>query len=168
MNNTFEFVVRSVVIGSGATVTMDLWGAALRRLGIPSLDFALLGRWIAHMPRGQFRHQSIARAAPVRGERVIGWCAHYAIGISFAALLLLSFGLEWARVPTLAPALFVGAVTVVAPWFVLQPALGAGVASSKTPRPFFNSMKSLVTHVVFGLGLFVAAEGTSSIAGSLH
>ncbi|HET9931609.1 MAG TPA: DUF2938 family protein, partial [Polyangiaceae bacterium] len=60
MNNTFEFVVRSVVIGSGATVTMDLWGAALRRLGIPSLDFALLGRWLAHMPQGQFRHQSIA------------------------------------------------------------------------------------------------------------
>lgn len=168
MTNTSEFILRSVLIGGGATLTMDLWAAALRRFGIPSLDFALLGRWIAHIPRGRLLHESIARAAPVRGERLIGWCAHYGIGISFASILLLSFGLEWARVPTLAPALVVGVVTVAAPWFVLQPALGAGIASTKTPRPVFNSLKSLLTHVVFGFGLFIAAQGTTSIASALH
>ena len=63
------------------------------------------------------------------------------------------------------PALYVGVLTVVAPLFILQPALvilqpalGAGIASSKTPRPVFNSLKSLVTHTVFGLGLYLAAE----------
>ncbi len=55
------------------------------------------------------------------------------------------------------PALFIGVVTVVAPWFILQPALGAGIASSRTPKPLFNAIKSLVTHIVFGIGLFVAA-----------
>jgi hypothetical protein len=55
-----------------------------------------------------------------------------------------------------------GVVTVVAPLFVLQPALGAGIASSKTPRPLFNSLKSLVTHVVFGIGLFLAARLTAA------
>ncbi len=168
MTNTSEFILRSALIGAGATLTMDLWAAALRRFGVPSLDFALLGRWIAHIPRGRWLHESIARAAPVRGERLIGWCAHYGIGISFASILLLSFGLEWARVPTLAPALVVGVVTVAAPWFVLQPALGAGIASSKTPRPIFNSLKSLLTHVVFGFGLFIAALGTTSIASAFH
>jgi hypothetical protein len=163
MNTTLEFALRSSLIGAGATLFMDLWAALLRRFGIPSLDFALLGRFIGHLPRGRWVHQSIAKAAPIAHERLIGWCAHYAIGVSFATLLLAGFGLSWARSPTLAPALSLGFVTVVAPLFVLQPALGAGIASSKTPRPLFNSFKSLVTHTVFGLGLFIAAWLTAAL-----
>jgi hypothetical protein len=163
MSPTSEFVVRSILTGVGATITMDLWGAVLRRLGIPSLDFALLGRFVAHVPRGRWFHENIAHTRAVRGELVIGWGAHYAIGISFAALLLLMFGLEWGRAPTLVPAIFIGVVTVVAPWLVLQPALGAGIASSKTKAPLFNSLKSLTTHTVFGLGLFIAAQTTVSL-----
>lgn len=163
MNATSELVVRSVLIGAGATMTMDLWAAVLRRFGIPSLDLALVGRWIAHVPHGTWRHAGIARTPPVRGERVVGWVAHYAIGISFAALLLIAFGSEWGRAPTLAPALFIGVVTVAAPWFVLQPALGAGIASSRTQAPVFNALKSLVTHTVFGFGLFLAARATVAV-----
>jgi hypothetical protein len=163
MNTAFELVGRSLVIGAGATVVMDLWAAALRRFGVPSLDFALLGRWVGHLPRGRWRHDGIAKSAPIRRERLLGWCAHYAIGISFAALLLAVFGVQWGRSPTLAPALVIGVVTVVAPLFVLQPALGAGIASSKTRAPLFNSVKSVVTHTVFGLGLFLAACATASL-----
>lgn len=168
MTTALELVLRSFLIGIGATLTMDLWAALLRRLGIPSLNFALLGRWIGHMPRGRWFHDSIARATPVRGERVIGWCVHYAIGISFALLLLTTFGLEWARSPTPWPALLIGIVTVLAPWLVLQPAFGAGIASSKTPTPLFNAFKSLVTHIVFGLGLFLTAHATALLAAITH
>ncbi len=156
-----ELIARSVVIGAGATLIMDAWAALLRRFGIPSLDFAMLGRWIGHLPRGRFVHERIARAAPVRGERALGWAAHYGIGVSFAGLLLALFGLEWAHAPTIGPPLLVGVVTVAAPLLVLQPALGAGIASRKTPRPLFNSMKSLATHVVFGAGLYLAARVTA-------
>lgn len=58
----------------------------------------------------------------MRGERLIGWGAHYTLGIGFAGVLLAVFGAEWVRSPTLPPALFIGVVTVVAPLFVLQPA----------------------------------------------
>lgn len=163
MNTTIEFALRSLVIGAGATLTMDLWAAILRRFGVPSLDFAFLGRWIGHMPEGQWRHRSIAKAAPVQGERVIGWCAHYSIGVLFAAALLATFGLRWAHSPTLGPAVLIGVVTVVAPLLVLQPALGAGIASSKTSAPVFNSFKSLATHTVFGVGLFLAARLTATL-----
>lgn len=163
MEITIEFITRSALIGAGATLTMDIWAAILRRFGVPSLSFAWVGRWLGHLLRGRYFHASIASAAPIRGELVIGWCAHYAIGISFAALLLGTFGLTWGRAPTLLPALLIGAVTVLAPWLILQPALGAGVASSKTARPIFNSMKSLVTHIVFGVGLFLAAHATSVV-----
>jgi len=161
MNSTIELVTRSLLIGAGATVTMDLWAAVLRRFGVPSLNFALLGRWLGHIPEGRWFHAGIAKTEPVRGERILGWLAHYSIGITFAALLLGVFGLSWARSPTLWPALLIGVVTVAAPLLILQPALGAGIASSKTPKPLLNSFKSLVTHTVFGIGLFLAARATA-------
>ena len=157
MSERLELIVRAIVIGAGATLLMDGWAFVLRRLGVPSLDFALLGRWLGHLARGRVAHARIASAPPVRGERALGWAAHYTIGVSFAALLLLTFGLAWAHAPTLGPALAIGLVTVVAPLFVLQPALGAGIASSKTPRPVFNTLKSLVTHTIYGLGLYLTA-----------
>lgn len=157
MRTAIECVFRGIFIGAGATLVIDGWAALLRRFGVPSLNFALLGRWIGHLLRGRLTHESIAKASPVRGELWLGWVAHYAIGISFAGVLLATFGLAWARSPTLGPALLVGIGTVVAPLFVLQPALGAGIASSRTPTPVFNTLKSLTTHTVFGVGLFVAA-----------
>jgi len=158
-----EVLARAALIGVGATLTMDLWALLLKRFGIPSLNFALLGRWIGHLPEGKFVHERIADAAAVRGERLLGWGAHYTIGIGFAGLLLAAFGLGWARSPSLWPALAVGVGTVVAPLFILQPALGAGIASSKTPRPVLNSLKSLATHTVFGLGMYVSALATSPL-----
>lgn len=163
MTEQFEFVLRTLSIGAGATLTMDAWAFLLRQVGVPSLNFALLGRWIGHLPQGKWMHESIARATPVRGELLLGWFAHYAIGITFAALLLSTFGLKWARSPSLLPALLIGVVTVLAPLLVLQPALGAGIASSKTATPVFNSMKSLATHTVFGLGLYLAALATAAL-----
>jgi len=119
---------------------MDGWALLLRQFGIPSLNFAVLARWLGHFPQGQWVQASIAKAAPVRGERLLGWSAHYSIGITFAGLLLSTFGLKWARSPSLLPALVVGIATVVAPLLILQPALGAGIASSKTAHPILNSI----------------------------
>jgi hypothetical protein len=163
LSRSIEFVSRVVLIGGGATIVMDLWALLLRQFGVPSLNFAFLGRWLGHLPDGQWIHESIAKAAPVRGERLIGWCAHYTIGMTFAAVLLAIFGLGWAHSPSLYPALAIGILTVVAPLLVLQPAMGAGIASSKTARPAFNCVKSLVTHTVFGFGLYLAAISTASL-----
>ena len=163
MSETVEFVLRTILIGVGATLVMDAWAFLLRQFGIPSLNFAFLGRWIGHLPQGQWMHERIASAKPVRGELLMGWCAHYSLGMTFAALLLSTFGLKWARSPSLLPALLIGIVTVLAPLLILQPALGAGIASSKTATPLFNSMKSLVTHTVYGFGLYLAALATASL-----
>ncbi len=163
MSERVEFVVRAVLIGVGATLVMDTWALLLKQVGVPSLNFAFLGRWLGHLPQGQWVHAGIAKSAPVRGELVLGWVAHYSIGVTFAALLLAAFGLQWARSPSLVPALIIGLVTVVAPLFVLQPALGAGIASSNTAAPLFNSLKSVVTHTVYGVGLYLSALATSAL-----
>ena len=152
-----EIITHALVIGTGATAIMDLWLAFLRRWGVPSLDYALLGRWIGHFRHGRFKHENISSAAPIRHERTIGWSAHYGIGILFAALLLVIWGPAWLESPTLGPALIVSTATLVAPFLVMQPAMGAGFAASKTPRPHVARLRSLVTHTVYGIGLYASA-----------
>jgi hypothetical protein len=158
MSEGLEIVARAALIGIGATIVLDLWGAFLKRFfGLPPLNLRMLGRWFGHFPRGRFAHDNIAETSPVRGELIIGWSAHYAIGITFAALLLAIWGLDWARHPTPLPALIVGLVTLFAPFFIMQPGMGAGIAASKTPNPNVARLRSIVTHTVYGIGLYGSA-----------
>lgn len=147
-----------VIIGIGATLVMDAWGLVRKQLlGIPPADYALVGRWLGHMVHGRFRHERIAAASPIPAEALLGWSAHYLIGMVFALLLVAICGAEWVRQPTLLPALVWGLVTVAAPFLLMQPGMGAGVAASRTPRPNAARLQSLITHSVFGLGLYGSA-----------
>jgi hypothetical protein len=161
---TLEIVLRILTIGVGATLLMDGWLLLLKRAGIPASNFALLGRWLGHLFRGTWLRGGPAKAPSLEEEVFLGWIAHYAIGIAFAALLVMAKGVEWARAPTFVPALITGVITVLAPLFILQPVMGAGVASSKTPAPLMNSLKSLANHAVFGVGLYLAAAASARIA----
>jgi hypothetical protein len=164
MNALVQESIRVAVVGIGATAAMDLWLLALRRAGVPGLDFALLGRWFGHLARGTWSHDAIARAAPVPAERAIGWLAHYAVGIAFAALFVAVAGLDAVRQPSLAAAAAFGIGTAIAPLFVMQPAMGAGFASARTRTPLRNSLRSLVNHAVFGVGLYLAAAAVARVA----
>jgi len=152
-----EIAICAALTGIGATAIIDAWSLVRRRLfGTPLPSYALVGRWLAHMLRGRFRHPSIARAAPVRGELAAGWAAHYLTGIVFAGALLAVAGPTWLQRPTLAPALAVGLGTVLAPFLLMQPGMGAGVAARRTPRPGAARLQSIATHAIFGLGLYAA------------
>src|SRR5687767_12452755 len=101
MDKMTDFLVVAALTGAGATAVMDLWTIARTRIfGVRPVDYGLVGRWLAYMPRGQFRHDPIAASPAVRGERLIGWTAHYLVGVAFAATLLAIWGLDWARHPT--------------------------------------------------------------------
>lgn len=162
-----DFLISALVIGSGATALMDLWTIIRRRaFNIAPPNYGLVGRWLAHMPRGRFRHASIAAAPVATGERLIGWTAHYLIGITFAAMLLSLCGLAWMQRPSIGPALAVGIGTVLMPFFLMQPGMGAGIAGSRTPRPAAARLQSLLTHAIFGLGLYVTGWMASGLYAS--
>jgi len=158
------YICNAVLMGVGATLLIDLWALVLRRaFNVRSLDYCLLGRWVLHIPRGVVKHDNIAAAAPRPHECKVGWTTHYLIGIMFALAFVLLVSKGWLAQPTLLPALAFGAATVVVPFFTVQPSFGLGIASSKTPHPNRARLKSLMTHSVFGIGLYASAALLSAI-----
>lgn len=118
----------------------------------------MVGRWIAHLQRGKFYNSNIAESVPIPTEKAVAWLAHYLIGISYAVLLVALYGSEWLITPTIGPALSVGVATIIAPFFVLQPGMGAGIAASRTPNPKAARVNRFLNHTVFGLGLYLSAK----------
>jgi hypothetical protein len=153
----------AMLIGIGATAIMDVWLFMLKRLGVPVMNFALVGRWAGHLLQGRFFHASIAKAAPIQGELAWGWLTHYAVGAAFATALVGIEGADWLRNPTVLPALAVGIGTVAAPLLVMQPAMGSGIAASRTATPLKNCLRSLANHTVFGAGLYLSAQAIALV-----
>ncbi|RXM53244.1 MULTISPECIES: DUF2938 domain-containing protein [unclassified Chryseobacterium] len=150
-------LIDAVLLGVGATIFMDVYALIIKKLwNIPSLDYRILGRWIGHFKDGVFSHPNIIQATPVQGEKALGWLAHYSIGIAFAFVLLLIWGEEWLVYPTAFPAIFIGLATTLAPWFMMQPAFGFGIAASKLPNPTTARLRSLQAHLIYGIGLYLA------------
>lgn len=160
-----RLLIASLIIGIGATIGIDLWSLLLKRtLGLASLDYCLLGRWFLHMPAGTFRHESIRSANARAGECAAGWVAHYSIGMTLVLAFLLLAPHDWLSRPTLVPAVAFGIATVLIPLFVMQPAFGLGIASSRAPNPAQARMKSLMTHAIFGLGIYAMAVLLSRVS----
>lgn len=157
MNTAMTLAMEAMLVGAGATAFLDIWSAGRARFfAAPSPDYGLVGRWLAYLPRGRFFHRPISASPSVPGERLIGWTAHYGIGIGFAFILLALFGADWLRHPTLWPAMTVGIGSVAAPFLLMQPGMGSGIAASRTPNPAKARLRSLMTHAVFGAGLYAA------------
>jgi hypothetical protein len=149
-------LINTILIGLGATVIFDLWGLFLKfALKSTPSNFCLVGRWILYMPQGIFGHSNIGAAPQKVRECTVGWIAHYMIGIIFAIAFIGFKGSSWLQHPTLIPALIFGIVTVSAPFFIMQPLFGLGIASSKTSNSAQARFRGLLNHSVFGVGLYL-------------
>lgn len=164
MGSDMVYIGGAVAVGVGAVLIMDLWNLFLQRAcKISSLNFCLVVRWLSHMPTGTFKHASIAAVRKMPVECAIGWTAHYLIGIAFAVMLVMMTSGSWLESPSLLPVLLVGLGTVLIPYFIVQPALGFGIAAAKTPNPAQARLKSLITHTVLGVGLYLSAVPVSYV-----
>jgi hypothetical protein len=164
--NPDNLLIAAALIGAGATLVMDIWAIFLRRIfKIQSLSFCLVGRWLGHMLQGKFKHEKITLSSKKPAECAVGWSTHYLIGILFALILLCAAPDNWIANPTLLPAVLTGILTLVIPFFIMQPAMGSGIAAAKTPHPWQARLKSTATHLVFGFGLYLSACAVKYIQG---
>ena len=67
--DTAMAAIEIVIVGVVATTIMDLYQQLIRMVsGLARTNWALVGRWIALMPRGRFLHDTIADTPAVSGE----------------------------------------------------------------------------------------------------
>jgi hypothetical protein len=157
VNTVYQLIISSLLAGIGATLFMDIYAIIIKRLfNIPSLDLAIVGRWIGHFKKGVFTHENILQTDKIQGERLLGWFVHYAIGVIFAFLLLVIGGIDRLHSPSFWSCIIFGLATTVAPWFMMQPAFGFGIAAAKLPNPTIARLRSLQAHAVYGMGLYLA------------
>lgn len=156
MNSLTLTIISAVVMGIGATLTFDLWGLFLKyTFRIPPSNICLVGRWVRYMPAGIFRHANITASPQKRAECLVGWVSHYLIGVTFAGIFVALLGTRWLEHPMPSPAIAFGVVTVLAPFFILQPSFGFGIAASKSANAMQARIRTLMNHVAFGVGLYV-------------
>jgi hypothetical protein len=158
MNQIALSLLSAILVGLGATLTFDLWALFLKRaFQIPPSNICLVGRWLRYMPEGTFRHSNITSSHKKSAECAVGWIAHYTIGVTFAIIFVTLVGNSWLEHPTPIPAIAFGLVTVLAPFFIMQPLFGLGLAASKTPNPTQARLRSLMNHAAFGVGIYLFA-----------
>ena len=158
MINPTLFFSSAILMGLGATLIFDLWGLFLKyAFKIPPSNICLVGRWLRYMPEGTFQHANIGSSPRKSAECVIGWIAHYTIGVTFAIVFVALASSNWLQHPTPIPAIAFGLVTVLAPFFIMQHLFGFGFAASKTPNPGQARLRSLMNHAAFGAGLYLFA-----------
>ena len=150
------FIV-GVIVGVLATVTMDVVAVIVHRLGIAGHGLRrtgpdLIGRWIGYLLRGKFRHTDILQTPPLRGELLLGFAAHYSIGIVLTLVYLGLLAMAHVR-PTAVSAIFYGTATTVFPWFVMFTSQGMGWLGWDAPGDAHLARASLFNHIVFGLGI---------------
>ena len=149
-------IISAVLMGIGATLTFDLWGLFLKyAFRIPPSNICLVGRWLRYMPAGVFRHANIAASPRKSAECLVGWVSHYLIGVTFAGIFVGLMGSRWLEHPVSAPAIAFGVATFLAPFLIMQPSFGFGVAASKSANPTQARIRTLMNHVAFGVGLYV-------------
>lgn len=149
--------VQVMLVGIAATLLADIWQRGLSiTTGLPSANWAMIGRWVAGFRRGVFVHDAIWTSPEVAGELTVGWVFHYAVGVIYAAAFLAIVAWLGASAPPLLVAgLVFGLATVAVPWFVMQPALGLGIMAADASNRLALRIVTVSTHLVFGLGLYL-------------
>ncbi|MBI2332171.1 MAG: DUF2938 domain-containing protein [Chloroflexi bacterium] len=156
MDIKVNLFISTIILGLGATLTFDLWALFLKHaFKIKPSNMCMIGRWVRYMPDGIFKHENITTTPPKSMECEVGWVTHYLTGIVFATGFVVLAGKNWLQHPTLIPALIFSIVTVLAPFFIMQPALGHGVAASKTSNPIQSRLRTVMNHISFGFGLYL-------------
>ncbi|MCS0505193.1 DUF2938 domain-containing protein [Ancylobacter mangrovi] len=153
------FAVFILVVGIGSTLVLDIWAQVSVRIGwLPGTDWPSVGRWLKGLPQGRLVLDG-ADTGPFSGaETALGWLFHYLVGIAYAVMFPLFWGLAFIHAPTVWPVVLVGVViSSLAGLMVLMPGLGGGFFARKLPNAVDVSLYVFVSHVIFAVAQYLLA-----------
>ncbi|NQZ22780.1 MAG: DUF2938 domain-containing protein [Colwellia sp.] len=150
-----DVVIKILAIGIFATVIMDIWATFSNRvLNFPRTNWAMVGRWLGHIPSGKYIHNPVGRSAEIKYESILGWVFHYFVGVIYASFYVAMVLWQGEGSSSLLNAWLFGLLTILSPWFILQPALGLGICAAKAPKPNMVRLQNFAIHSIFGIALY--------------
>jgi len=148
-------ILEILLLGVFATVVIDIWATFSNKvLKFPRTNWAMVGRWLGHIPGGQFAHSPIGEASEIQHENALGWAFHYFIGIVYALVYVIFVRFFLDGQPSLVSAWTFGLVTILSPWLIMQPALGMGFCATGAPQPNRVRLQNFAIHSIFGVALY--------------
>jgi uncharacterized membrane protein YeaQ/YmgE (transglycosylase-associated protein family) len=149
-----DLVVAGVVAGVLGTAAMDLGNLLFSRAGILlKIEVGMIGRMAAGWTRGRFHYRHPSEMAEVASEALLGYVAHYTIGVAFAVPYVLGWHALLGGPASPGWAVAYGIATTVASWFLVYPSMGFGAFGRWSPDGLKASLSPLVNHLLFGLGM---------------
>jgi len=158
-----EVVIKVITLDIFATVAIDIWATFSNKvLNFPRTNWAMVGRWLGHIPTGKYMHNPVNSSPEIKYENTIGWVFHYFIGVAYAAIygVLVIWVLEGSA--TLFSSWVFGLFTILSPWLILQPALGLGICAVKAPKPNMVRLQNFTIHSIFGIALYCGWQGINA------
>ncbi|MDE5469924.1 DUF2938 domain-containing protein [Elizabethkingia meningoseptica] len=147
-----KVILKVILAGFAGTLGTDVWTFILKIFGVHSHGLLLVGQWVISHMGTSLQNRLIGN------ELLIGWTAHYCLGISFSFLPLLLYGKKWLNRPTITKALIIGVITFVLGIFIIQPILNFGVAFSNYANQPVILLKVALFHIVYSIGLYTASR----------
>ncbi|WP_130734014.1 DUF2938 family protein [Flavobacterium sp. J27] len=141
-------IVTPLLLGLGATFLTDLWSFILRFFGVKSGGLLIVGSWLST----NILNLNLSTSQ----NWVLGWSAHYLIGIIFS-FLFFKINSKWLNNPKLSISIYFGLVSTIFPLFIAWPIMGFGIAFSNTPIQSILIIKTFTIHLVYGVGLFLTS-----------
>ncbi|SEQ81713.1 Protein of unknown function [Rosenbergiella nectarea] len=149
-------IIFSLVVGIGSTLVLDLWGMLLFKLkGTTPTDWGSVGRWLLGLRQGAWVAIQQDTRPPSAVEKISGWTFHYLVGVAYAVILVIGWGMPFIQAPTLLPIILVGIVlSSIAGLMLFMPAMGAGFCGRKIPNRGAAIIMMIIAHTVFALGQY--------------
>jgi hypothetical protein len=151
-----NLILMVLTVGIFGTVVMDILNLFFARIGIISkIEVNAIGRMAVGWTHGRFFYKHPSEMDEVAHEVLIGYIAHYSIGIGLAIPYIFGWDILIGGNPSLIYAIVYGIATTVASWFFVYPTMGLGAFGLKSPEGFRAAFSSLANHLFYGLGLAI-------------
>ena len=149
-------ILQGFISGLIATILFDLFSKSLNyAYGITEPKWHLLGRYFIGYKEKKYFRKFLEDDDEENNELLWGYTIHYTIGIIYG-LIYVWLNILFFDFPSLLIAYLFGFITVLGAWCYLMPfAYNLGFFASKSNQQFNILVQNLISHFIFGTGLFI-------------